>query len=259
MALALVATTVIVNVSLSKSASSILPQIIEKSDTQKNIGSPQNLDDPKKIAYMTFDDGPSKNTEYLLSTLEQLDVKATFFVIAHNEEYFDLLTKAKNLGHSIAPHSYSHKYSEIYSSSQNFMADFSKVVDVIEQYCGEVSPIFRFPAGSSNTLYKKYGHDNLLNEIIDITKQNGYRYFDWNIDTRDGLSSNAISAEEIFNNFLKDYQNLSANQPPVILMHDSSVGETSADGARLIIEFLKQQGFSFGTLENCEIDIHHSH
>ncbi|MBQ9931765.1 MAG: polysaccharide deacetylase family protein, partial [Firmicutes bacterium] len=34
-----------------------------------------------KIAYLTFDDGPYKQTEQYLAILDQYDIKATFFVI----------------------------------------------------------------------------------------------------------------------------------------------------------------------------------
>lgn len=38
----------------------------------------------QKIVYLTFDDGPSKNTERILKILDQYDVKATFFVTGIN-------------------------------------------------------------------------------------------------------------------------------------------------------------------------------
>ena len=39
-------------------------------------------DDNKKIVYLTFDDGPSKNTELILNILKENDVHATFFIIS---------------------------------------------------------------------------------------------------------------------------------------------------------------------------------
>ncbi|WP_153945110.1 polysaccharide deacetylase family protein, partial [Acinetobacter baumannii] len=48
---------------------------------------PQTQPDPKKkVAYLTFDDGPSKNTAAVLSILQRYQVKATFFVIGNETE-----------------------------------------------------------------------------------------------------------------------------------------------------------------------------
>ena len=43
----------------------------------------------QKVAYLTFDDGPSKTTEEVLDILAQYQVKATFFVCGadNNEKY----------------------------------------------------------------------------------------------------------------------------------------------------------------------------
>ena len=35
----------------------------------------------EKICYLTFDDGPSKNTEKILDILAEYDAKATFFLL----------------------------------------------------------------------------------------------------------------------------------------------------------------------------------
>ena len=34
----------------------------------------------EKVVYLTFDDGPSKNTEHILDILEKYDAEATFFI-----------------------------------------------------------------------------------------------------------------------------------------------------------------------------------
>ncbi len=247
LSLVLVIITIVANVSLIKETSGILPKEQQQTTNDAN----------KKVAYMTFDDGPSKNTEPLIDMLEQLDVNATFFVSGQNEEYFPLMTKAHSLGNSVAVHTFSHSYKEVYTNLDGYFNDFDKIYQLINQYCGEVPNIFRFPAGSSNTLYKKYGYDELLQEIIDEAHERGFRYFDWNIDTRDGLAASAISSQTIFDNFLKGYNELEQGVPPVVIMHDSSVGENAADGAKLIIEFLKNEGYSFDVLDNCSFDIHH--
>ena len=39
------------------------------------------LAEGRKVVYLTYDDGPSANTEKLLDVLDQYGIKATFFVI----------------------------------------------------------------------------------------------------------------------------------------------------------------------------------
>ena len=68
------------------------------------------IDDPEGV-YLTFDDGPTPGvTEWILSTLEKYDAKATFFVLGKNAElYPDLYQKILDAGHKIGNHTYSHQ------------------------------------------------------------------------------------------------------------------------------------------------------
>ena len=38
-------------------------------------------DKPRRVVYLTFDDGPKKDTPELLKVLDDLDVPATFFLV----------------------------------------------------------------------------------------------------------------------------------------------------------------------------------
>ena len=62
--------------------------------------------DEEKVAYLTFDDGPSKVTEDILDILKEEGVPATFFVIAaeNNEKYLPVLSRTASEGHLIALH-----------------------------------------------------------------------------------------------------------------------------------------------------------
>lgn len=58
---------------------------------------------------LTFDDGPSPNTDALLQALEEENVKATFFVLGHNVNiYPDNVRHMVAAGHEVGSHSYSH-------------------------------------------------------------------------------------------------------------------------------------------------------
>ena len=48
----------------------------------ENTSENNNMDEEKKMVYLTFDDGPSKNTELILDILKENNVHATFFIIS---------------------------------------------------------------------------------------------------------------------------------------------------------------------------------
>ena len=57
-----------------------------------------------RVAYLTFDDGPSPRTEEILAMLDKKGVKATFFVTsAENEEYHDWIGAIAEAGHPLRP------------------------------------------------------------------------------------------------------------------------------------------------------------
>ena len=49
--------------------------------------------DDEKVVYLTFDDGPSANTQRVLDILDQYDAKATFFITAQQPDYFPMIKK----------------------------------------------------------------------------------------------------------------------------------------------------------------------
>ena len=57
----------------------------------------------RSAVYLTFDDGPTPGiTEWILSTLDKYDAKATFFVLGKNAEmYPDLYRRILDAGHRI--------------------------------------------------------------------------------------------------------------------------------------------------------------
>ena len=65
----------------------------------------------RSAVYLTFDDGPTPGiTEWILSTLDKYDAKATFFVLGQNAEmYPDLYRRIVEAGHRIGNHTYSHQ------------------------------------------------------------------------------------------------------------------------------------------------------
>ncbi len=65
----------------------------------------------KDSVFLTFDDGPTPGiTEWILSTLDKYDAKATFFLLGRNVEmYPELFQRIVNAGHAVGNHTYSHQ------------------------------------------------------------------------------------------------------------------------------------------------------
>lgn len=55
-------------------------------------------------------------------------------------------------GHTLGMHSYSNSYSTIYSSSDSFEKDVTKLNAYLKKVTGEKSQYYRFPGGSNNEI-----------------------------------------------------------------------------------------------------------
>lgn len=179
-----------------------------------------------KRVYLTFDDGPSSNTDRILDILDQYGVKATFFVVG-KEGYAEQYKRIVEEGHTLGMHSYSHKYNEIYASLDAYKQDLTKLHDFLYELTGEDCDIVRFPGGSSNTISKVDMWD-----LIDYLNEEDMVYFDWNVSSGDAAKG-YISANQIVGNVLNNINNYNN---VVILFHDAAGKNTTVDALPSIIE-----------------------
>ncbi|MCY6957030.1 polysaccharide deacetylase family protein [Clostridium brassicae] len=202
-----------------------------------------------KIAYLTFDDGPSNNTEKILKILDDYNIKATFFVTGTSAKRGLKIYKAiVNKGHSIGNHTYSHNYSKIYKSIEDFISDFKKLENYLNNSLGVSTNIVRLPGGSNNTISHKYGGNNIMVSISKYLIDNGYTYFDWNVDSTDACVKTQ-DKNKIVNSILSNSKNKNAI---IILMHDGPLKTTTVEALPEIISGLKKQGFEFRPLSSEE-------
>lgn len=195
--------------------------------------------DGEKTAFLTFDDGPTKNiTPQILDILKKYNIKATFFVIGKLAEKNSLILKRiYDEGHAIGNHTYSHDYKYIYDNIENFTKDVDKCRDTLKKMLGSAftTRLFRFPGGSTETNNKAF---------FDTLEDKGYKYIDWNALNGDAEGMN-IPAENLLKR-LK--QTVGSKDHIVVLMHDAASKKTTIEALPGIIEFLKSQGFSFKIL-----------
>lgn len=198
----------------------------------------------KKIAYLTFDDGPSPRvTPQVLDILKKYNVKATFFVIGDlAEQRPDLIKRAEAEGHLICNHTYSHNYKYIYASTDNFIKDLRKGDEVLKAILGNsyTSNIIRFPGGSYGAKRESFKK---------AVKDHGYEYVDWDALSGDAEGGN-IPANKLVN---RVKSTVSGKDKVVILNHDANAKQTTADALPEMIEYLQSQGYIFKTLETSSI------
>lgn len=196
----------------------------------------------EKIAYITFDDGPSQNiTPQILNILDQYKIKATFFLLGRNVARYPSLVKQEyETGHYIANHGYSHEYNTIYASAQTVLEEYTKTEQLIrtvigqEEYC---SHLFRFPGGSGGKKYR-----NVKTEAKQLLSDNDILYIDWNSLTNDSVGK--PTQESIMNDLVST---VGTKNSVVILMHDAATKQLTADMLPQVLNYLIEQGYTFKT------------
>ena len=213
-----------------------------------DAGTPAAPSLPEKWVCLTFDDGPSKTTPEVLAALDAAGVHGTFFVVAtgYNEKYLPLLTQAAAAGHQIALHSASHEYSDIYQSADAYWKDIDLLKERLSPYVrADGLRYLRFPGGSTNTVSRRYGGRGLMQQLKEEVTAKGYAYVDWNVCAEDAVGGKP-SAGTIFRNIVRE---TGEQTQCIVLMHDSATTRTTAEALPDIIQWYKDNGFAFLTVE----------
>lgn len=188
------------------------------------IPQPARAAQDQKLVAITFDDGPGSHTARLLDGLKARGVKATFFMVGSRvQQYADIVARAYAEGHQVASHTWDHP--ELTTlSDDTVIRQLSQTQEVLDAICGVGSTyLFRAPYGSTNA------HTRSLI---------GMPLIQWDLDSRDWESLNAVAVKEMVLDYAKDGS--------IILLHD--IHGTSVDGALAAIDELLTQGYEFVTI-----------
>ncbi len=194
--------------------------------------------DGKKMAYLTFDDGPSVNTTAILQILDQNKIKANFFILGSQAVLLpNLVKKESDDGQIIGNHTYSHQlnYEE---GPNNFVNDLDKCDGILKSILGQKynSELVRFPGGS-------FGENR--RSFREAATKAGYRYLDWNDETNDSHSFDPTVPY-----LLEQLRiNTVGKSVVVILMHDAGAKKNTVLALQQVIDYLKSQGFSFDVIK----------
>jgi len=197
----------------------------------------------EKTAFLTFDDGPTTTvTPLILDLLKQENIKATFFVLGNRAKANpELIKREFEEGHYIANHGYTHKYSQIYQSSQTVLDEYNYTESCIQEALGNPdyhSRVFRFPGGSVGGYYK-----NIKVQAKQLLRQNNIVSLDWNALSKD--AEGAHTKEKIMQSIIST---VGQKQSVVILMHDSYDKILTYETLTDVIKYLRDNGYTFKNL-----------
>lgn len=212
---------------------------------ETSIGEEEN----QKIVYLTFDDGPSSNTNAILDILKEYNVKATFFVNGKTDEVSkEGYKRIVEEGHTLAMHSYTHVYKEVYASKEAFLEDVYRLQNYLFDLTG-IKPIYyRFPGGSSNTISEMD-----MQIFIQALHEEGMEYFDWNVANGDG-GNKELTTDQILTNVWND---IPKYEHSMILMHDSVQKGFTVEALPEMIKQLQEAGYTILPIDDTTPLIQH--
>ena len=187
----------------------------------------------EKIAYLTFDDGPTENTRRILDILDAHGVKGTFFVEGRKvaPKFEQLLKEMDAQGHYIGLHSMSHDKESLYEvegAHHNFLQEMLQLQGILHGIYGKKPRLYRPPFGSAGNFSPLH---------IQTMRDSGLKMWDWNLDPRDW--DNATTTEDI----LRRVKNHDADSglPAVVLLHEHR--EETLEALPQIIAILWEKGY----------------
>ena len=180
-----------------------------------------------KVIALTFDDGPGPYTAHLLDVLDQYGAKATFFLIGSKvSSQANVVRSIHARGHQLGNHSWSHPELPKLPVDQ-IAGEIDRTNDTIKQATGVTPAILRPPYGAVNGV------------VLEQLRLRGMSSILWSVDTRDWADRNSdiVCSRAV----------AGARPGAIILMHD--IHQTSVGAVPCILSALKQQGYSFVTVQ----------
>lgn len=218
------------------------PDIFTSSDVEVSMQEKINqlTKNDEKIAYLTFDDGPTlAATGKILDILKEENIKASFFVIGkYVKKHPELVKRAYQEGHYIANHGYNHNNQKLYASVNHFVTEVQDTDKEIANALGlsyYSSYVFRFPNGYKSPIYKSQ-----KKKSAEALAKMNYVYVDWNCLNKD--SEKKVSPYQLISNLKSSSKNKGTL---IILMHDTHDVNDSSSVLKESIDYLKSKGYEF--------------
>lgn len=195
----------------------------------------------RRVIYLTFDDGPKKDTPELLAVLDELDVPATFFFMGLSVRAFPEYAKmVVDAGYAVGCHSMSHSYKRLKSGTDYVGRDIERFTETMRELCDPdfTTNLYRFPGGSSsyNARTKAFVRDQ------------GYAWFDWNVMTGDAQYTFKSDAKML------DYTLGQVRDQDVIILLMHEAKERTRRILPELVAYFRENGYEFRALGTGEED-----
>lgn len=209
----------------------------------------------EKIAFLTFDDGPSpENTGKLLDILKEKEAVATFFTIGTSIENSnssgDVLNRILSEGSAIALHSYTHVYEKLYPGNTADKEFIKEEMDRLQEKIREVTGKENF---KSHVLRYPGGHMSWkgIAEADAYLLEDGIEYIDWNAMNGDSepTARRPKDPEALAAFVMESLIYTNVKEVMVVLMHDAENKSMTTASLPMIIDTLRAEGYSFGILK----------
>jgi len=194
-------------------------------------------DENRKVAYITFDDGPSIYTEELLDVLDEHEVSGIFFVLGSQCDYIpnadDILQRMIDDGHYIALHTMTHDKNALYWSEKSpatFTKEMLELRDMVKEKTGHMTNLCRAP-------YGKKGHFKAAH--YQAVEEAGLYCIDWHVDSKDWEKRDA---DQVYDEVVRQLEKVEDHEEIVLLFHEY---QRTVDVLPRVIALLKEQGYTF--------------
>lgn len=177
----------------------------------------------RRIA-LTFDDGPHPSyTKRILDVLDRYGVKATFFMIGTNVEYYpEVAREVARRGHEIGNHTYSH--SRLTGMDGGRLTEELKKCEAILQDTVGIRPtLFRPPEGVVSDAVRSCADGRDYTVVL------------WSVDTRDWETK---TTDAIAGHVLREVK-----PGAIILMHDYTAHSKTPEALEQVLPRLLAQGY----------------
>ncbi len=182
---------------------------------------------------LTFDDGPSPDTERILDVLGAREASATFFMIGREVESFpDIAQRVLAEGHEVGNHSYSHPF-YLFQRAAETHAQIRHTQNVIAETIGVRPQMVRPPYGVRTPAYFR------------VTRALGLQTVQWDVA---GFDWKRITPKQIADHVLRK-----AQPGSIILLHDGdsagrNVRKNTVEALPMIIRGLRQRDLQIAPL-----------
>ena len=190
----------------------------------RHIKATERIIEGKKLAALTFDDGPSpETTPRLLDILREKDAPSTFFTLGNMARSSpDIIKRAAKEGHEIASHTMYHQ-NLVRIPASAVVADINEAKATFKNILGREPNFIRPPYGNYNNV---------------VSTTSGVPLILWSVDTEDWRSKNP---DAILSTAMSE-----VHDGAIILMHD--IYPTTVEAVSPLIDTLRAQGYELVTI-----------